>query len=100
MSTWYKTTLTQSDILAGKHSKMQDDFETIFEVMQAQADLAMFDGRDLTAKERPYYFAIPPDSEMFTKKFLLINAAQPCPKPKDSECSLLVGVAGAFDLLR
>ena len=100
MSTWYKTTLTQSDILAGKHSKMQNDFETIFEAMQAPADLAMFDGRDPIAKERPYYFAVPADSEIFTKKLLADYAAQPCPRPKESECSLLVGHADALNLLR
>lgn len=99
MPSWYKTALKQPDIVAGTHFKLQKDFETIFMAMKAPTDMAMFGGRDFVAPEQPYYFAIPSGSEVFTKTFLLNNAAQPCSRPQRSECSLLVGHADAWDLL-
>ena len=99
MPFWYKITLTQADIFAGRHSKLQSDFDVIFMAMQAPADMGMFGSRDFGVSKQVYYFAIPEDSELFTKRFLENNSAQPCLKPKRSECSLLVGDAGVSGLL-
>ena len=100
MSTWYVTTLTQSQILAGQQSKVMKEFEAIFMALHAPTDMAMFGGNDLIAKNQKCYFAIPANTEMVTKLFLGKNAAGQCPRPKESECSLLVGNADAFKLLR
>jgi hypothetical protein len=99
MPLWYKTTLTQADIFAGRHSKLQSDFEVIFMAIQTPADMGMFGSRDFGVSKQVYYFAIPEDSELYTKRFLENNSAQPCLKPQQSECLLLVGHADASGLL-
>ncbi|MDP2883643.1 MAG: hypothetical protein Q8P51_01295 [Ignavibacteria bacterium] len=100
MPLWQKTALKRSDIFADRHSKHQSDFDVIFMAMQAPAGMGMFGSRDFGVSKQVYYFAIPEDSELFTKRVLENNSVQPCPKPKQSERSLLVGHSDASGLLQ
>jgi hypothetical protein len=100
MVRWYETSLTRSEILEGRHSKLMDDFETLFLAMQAPGDVAMFASRHVVADEERYYLAVPMDSELFLRKFLERHSARPCARPGLSECSLVVGNAEASLLLQ
>lgn len=100
MPKWYKTTLNQSDILSGTHSKLQNDFETIFMALNAPSDMAMLSGRDPVAQKQPYYFAIPEHLEGIATKFLTTNSAQLSEPPKRSDTSLLVGHNDVWNLLK
>lgn len=97
MPLWYKVILTESDILAGNHTKLQNDFLTLFTAMKAPSQMAMFG--DETEKEYSYYFAVPENLEDIAKVFLLTNSAKLSEPPRKSDASLLVGDADAFDLL-
>ena len=100
MATWYKATVTKSQILAGQQSKTMREFEAIFMALLAPKDMAMFGGNNPISENQQFFFAIPENTEMVTKLFLSKNAAEQCPRPKESECSLLVGNADSFELLR
>lgn len=88
MSTWYKTTLENPDIINGKHFELQNKFEEMFAIMQSPNEMAMFGSE---VDRQTYYFMVPTGSEIYTDVFLENYSAQHCSKPTKSECSLLVG---------
>ena len=95
MPSWFKTTLTKNEIIAGNGTTLQGDFTKVFTQVKGPDNMAMFGSE----RDRgTFYFAIPEDLEM--ELFKTSWNLQASGKPEKSDCTLLVGnEATAFALL-
>ncbi len=93
---WHKIALTNDQVVAGEHMRLQDAFEAIFMATLAQRDAAMF-GRSLKAGGDELYFS--PAASKVAESLIRSGGGVPCAPPPKDGTDLLVGHAGAHDAL-
>jgi hypothetical protein len=55
METWYEVTLTDDDIAAHKHMKLQDEFTALYQVSHPPKDAVMLDNREVIEGHHFYF---------------------------------------------
>jgi hypothetical protein len=93
---WKRVLLTRDDINAGKHIRLQDDFEQAFLAAGGPKAAAMFQN-DPSDDEYGFYFT-PAAVEIFSAALGTLNATE-CDAPPRAKTSLLFGEEGTWDLL-
>ena len=93
---WMSVMLTRDDIRAGKHTRLQNDFEKALLKTAAPKAAAMF-VNDLSYYESGYYFS-PGAVEIFAATLETFNARE-CGTPPRTGTSLLIGYSDAWDML-
>jgi hypothetical protein len=88
--------MASSDIISGKHFKLQAAFEEAFMAALAPIEAAMFE-HDKSYDEYRYYFS--PDAVKFFSSALETYGATECNAPPRKDTSLLVANSEAWDLL-
>ena len=93
---WMCVMLNRDDIRAGKHIRLQNDFEQVILKTLAPKAAAMFE-YDPSYYEFGYYFS-PGAVEIFAATLETFNARE-CGTPPRTGTSLLVGHSDAWDML-
>lgn len=88
--------MSTNDILANRHAQLQDAFEKMFMDTVAPEDAAMFENAP-SPDEHCFYFS--PGAVTIFGPILKSYGATECEAPPRGGTSLLVGHAGAWDML-
>jgi hypothetical protein len=93
METWYKVTLSDQDIIAGKGLQLQNEY-TMFHIQdwQSRRDALMLDSGD--ALDHTYYFS--PGAVRLALPLILRWGGKPCPVPSPKGLAKLVGSTEAL----
>ncbi len=96
--TWYRIQLTNDEVVAGEHMKIQDAFSALWTAALAPKGAAMF-GAGHPAEDYFLYFS--PDAASLAAALIHSRDGTSCQPPSRAGTSLLVGHHGAErDLLR
>ena len=94
---WVMVRMSPDDISKMEGFRLQTQFEAIFMTALAPKDAAMFGNRDTAGGIFVFYFS--PTAANIFASFLAKWAPQDCSPPSRDSVSLLVGHAGAWDML-
>jgi len=103
MNSWYKITLSNEDLAAGKHMKLQDEFEAIFVSLFASSeppssDFAMFGNRKFSRNNHNFFFSEKAMSSPLLQLLMRAYSGVPCERPMKDDVSLLVGHANSWNI--
>jgi hypothetical protein len=93
METWYKVSLSEADISAGKGHALQNAFAALLAAKSAPADAAMFEKVD---NRPPYVCFFTPGAFRIAEFLLRSYGAIPCEKPIGHQVVLLAGHSDAM----
>lgn len=95
---WFRIQLTNDQVVAGEHMKIQDEFSAAWTAALAPKRAAMF-GADHPAEDYFLYFS--PEAASLAAALIQSRGGTSCQPPPQAGTSLLVGHRGVErDLLR
>jgi hypothetical protein len=87
---WYRVTLSNSDVVARRHMDLQKEFETLFLAHQWPTQAAMFASVDTLA----HHFYFSPAAVTFSGDLIAHYGGTECAQPEVTDLVLLVGNPG------
>jgi len=96
---WFKVTLTSSQVSSGEMISIQNEFKNIFDAQGAPKDMALFALKEARSQDEFSILYFSPSSTTPANALISAYNGTPCGTPEKGESALLVGHADAWDLL-
>ena len=90
MTSWYRVTLSDNDVVVRKHIELQQAFENVFLANGWPKEAAMFSNVDSLA----HHFYFSPGAVRIAKDLIVRCGGSECPAPVQSDLAMLVGAPG------
>ncbi len=90
MTSWYRVTLSDNDVVVRKHMELQQAFETVFLANGWPKEAAMFANIDTLS----HHFYFSPGAVRIAKELITAYSGTECSPPSVLDLAMLVGTPG------
>ena len=96
---WYKVSLKSSQVANTRHMAILNEFEKLFRSVSAPKDMALFASKIPQSQEEFMTLYFSPSCSPVADLLVTQHMGTTCEIPKKDDVRLLVGKAGAWNLL-